>query len=191
MNESNDLRTKRTRRWLQDALRELMKKKPYQKIKIGEIAYQAEVARPTFYLHYTSKDGLLLSVFDDVFLEFRESMQKELLQENVDPPLFGKMIFNCIRKNSTDLLTLLDAGVESMVEKRFKEIIVETCLPIREIEPIKPEAQVLTPYMEDLLASAVFALLKRWVQEGMVIPDETLGLMVANMLKGLREMVRQ
>ena len=113
MNESNDLRSKRTRRWLQDALRALMKKKPYQKIKIGEIANQAEVARPTFYLHYSSKDELLLSVFDDVFSEFRASMHKELERKNINPPLFGTMIFNCIRKNSDDLLTLLDAGVES------------------------------------------------------------------------------
>ncbi|PWQ96487.1 hypothetical protein DKW60_13095 [Leucothrix pacifica] len=190
MESSTDLRVKRTRRWLQDALRELLQEKPYQKIKIGEIVYRAEVARPTFYLHYASKDDLLISVFDDLFSDFREAIEKELRRENIDLPLFGTLIFNCVRKNAQGLRTILDAGVESLVEKRFRVILVDVQQPIKVIEPVATESEILVPYLDDFVASGIFALLKRWVKEDMVIPDETMGLIVANMGKGLREMVK-
>ena len=39
------------------------------KIRVGEITKRAQVSRQTFYLHYESKDELLVSLFDDVFSE--------------------------------------------------------------------------------------------------------------------------
>ena len=38
--QSNDLRVRRTRRWLQDALIELMKEKPFQDIQIKELSWK-------------------------------------------------------------------------------------------------------------------------------------------------------
>jgi AcrR family transcriptional regulator len=67
---SMDLRAQRSRRLLQEALVQLMKEKPFGEIQIREIADRAQVARPTFYLHYHSKEELLLSQVDRVFAEF-------------------------------------------------------------------------------------------------------------------------
>lgn len=46
--------------WMMTALLELLKKKPYTDIRIGEIVNRAQLARCTFYRYYTSKDELLL-----------------------------------------------------------------------------------------------------------------------------------
>ena len=189
MKDSTDLRVKRTRRWLQGALRELMKTKPYQKIKIGEIAYQADVARPTFYLHYYSKDELLLSLFDDLFHDFRVALENELEHENVDLKLFGRLIFTYARQNSEGFLILLESGVDNLVEARFRVIINELTASIRQVEPTTPESADLLPYLDDFMSAGMFAMLKRWIQDGMVIPDETMGWLLTSIAQAVRGMV--
>ena len=189
MKDSTDLRVKRTRRWLQGALRDLMKTKPYSKIKIGEIAQKADVARPTFYLHYSSKDELLVSLFDDLFHDFREALENELAHQNVDLRLFGRLVFNYSRQNAEGFGILLDSGVDNLVEARFRIIILELSTSIRVVDPNRPESDELLPYIDDFIAAGMFAMLKRWLKEGMVIPDETMGLMLSNVAETLRDMV--
>lgn len=189
MKKSTDLRAVRTRRWLQDALRKLLKTKPYQKINIGEIVFKAEVARPTFYLHYSSKDELLMSIFDDLFTDFRDAMGAEIKKGNLDYPLFGRLMFNCARRNFEGLRVLLDAGLDSLVAQQFRVIISETGESIREIEPIVDEANILVPYLDDFISNAMFALLKRWILEDMPIPDDTMGSIIANTAIGIKKML--
>ena len=81
--KKTDLRTLRTQSWLHNALRELMNEKPYEKIRVGEITKRAQVSRQTFYLHYESKDDLLVSLFDDVFVHFRTELRKKLRNPKV------------------------------------------------------------------------------------------------------------
>lgn len=190
MKKSTDLRAKRTRRWLQNALQKLMKTKPYRKITIGEIVHKAEVARPTFYLHYASKDELLMSVFDDFFIDFKEAIERELKRGSFDYFLLGKILFSCTGNNAEGLRILFDAGVDSLVEQRFKAIVRETGQSIRTVEPLPSEADILIPYLDDFASGGFFALLKRWIQEGQSIPHETMGLVVANVAIGLSEMIR-
>ncbi|MFN3730547.1 MAG: TetR/AcrR family transcriptional regulator [Fimbriimonadaceae bacterium] len=53
-----DPRVRRTRRLLEDALRELLGERAYSEISVGEIAERATVNRATFYAHYTDKQDL-------------------------------------------------------------------------------------------------------------------------------------
>ena len=71
-NISTDLRSRRTRKQLQQALGALINEKPFNKIQITEITDRAEVSRPAFYLHFRSKEDLLISHLDIVFDEFHE-----------------------------------------------------------------------------------------------------------------------
>lgn len=57
-----DPRVRRTRRLLQDALRELLREKRFASISVAEIAGRATVNRNTFYAHYPDKFALLGSV---------------------------------------------------------------------------------------------------------------------------------
>ncbi|MFE6734804.1 TetR/AcrR family transcriptional regulator [Microbacterium sp. NPDC057650] len=49
----------RSRRLLADALVELLVRRPFREITVGEIADRAQVARRTFYRHFTAKEDLL------------------------------------------------------------------------------------------------------------------------------------
>ncbi|MEL6269902.1 MAG: TetR family transcriptional regulator, partial [Chloroflexota bacterium] len=56
--ETVDLRIKRSRKFLIEALLTLMKDKPFQKISVRDITEEAMVNRSTFYAHFTDKYDL-------------------------------------------------------------------------------------------------------------------------------------
>ncbi len=60
-----DLRIRRTRSLLSDALVALMQEKSIDKITVQEVLDRATVGRSTFYLHYRDKDDLFLCVLED------------------------------------------------------------------------------------------------------------------------------
>ena len=49
----------RTKIWIADKMKELMKTKPLDKIRVTEICRAAEIERPTFYYHFKDKYDLL------------------------------------------------------------------------------------------------------------------------------------
>ncbi len=49
----------RTKLWIADKMKELMKKKPLDKIRITEICQAAEIERSTFYYHFRDKYELV------------------------------------------------------------------------------------------------------------------------------------
>lgn len=53
-----DRRTARSRELLQAAMKELIRRKAYDRITIEDICHEAKVGRSTFYAHYSSKDDL-------------------------------------------------------------------------------------------------------------------------------------
>ena len=60
-----DLRIRRTRGLLSNALVALMQEKSIDKITVQEVLDRATVGRSTFYLHYRDKDDLFLCVLED------------------------------------------------------------------------------------------------------------------------------
>jgi AcrR family transcriptional regulator len=69
-----DRRVRRTRRALQEALRELMLQKGYDRITVQDILDRADIGRATFYAHFADKDALLMSEFEAM----RESLRGHL-----------------------------------------------------------------------------------------------------------------
>lgn len=62
-----DRRKQRTRQFLRDALMELIVEKGYESISVQDITDRANVARPTFYLHYKDKDELLFTSTQEIY----------------------------------------------------------------------------------------------------------------------------
>src|SRR6266567_7075694 len=93
VNPSNDLRVRRTRKSLQDALIGLMKEKSFQDIQITELTARAQVSRPTFYLHFRSKEELLLSHVDIIFDEFHAEVSREIARGNIDRARLSVLMF--------------------------------------------------------------------------------------------------
>lgn len=65
---------RRTRRALRDALIELIAERAYEKITVQEVLDRADIGRSTFYAHFSDKDALFASCFDDL----RADLEREL-----------------------------------------------------------------------------------------------------------------
>ena len=52
-----------TKQWIADRVREIMKRKPIDKIRVTEICQAAEIQRPTFYYHFKDKYDLVAWMF--------------------------------------------------------------------------------------------------------------------------------
>lgn len=52
-----------TKLWIADTMREIMKRKPIDKIRVTEICKAADIERPTFYYHFKDKYDLVAWMF--------------------------------------------------------------------------------------------------------------------------------
>jgi AcrR family transcriptional regulator len=78
LTQNMDLRIKRTRKLVRDALVELIDERGFDAITVQDIAERAMINRATFYRHFTDKYELLERCMDDVWDE---------LVARLDPPL--------------------------------------------------------------------------------------------------------
>ena len=88
----NDLRVKKTKKGIHEALLRLLMNKPLSQIKITELCKEATINRGTFYFHY--KD------IEDVFSEFFEEIIQDLKASYNEPyKVLGKNNFSIQRLN--------------------------------------------------------------------------------------------
>jgi AcrR family transcriptional regulator len=66
MPNTEDRRVQRTRQLLKDALVALIEQKGYEAVTVQDILDRANLGRSTFYAHYTDKDALLFSTFEQL-----------------------------------------------------------------------------------------------------------------------------
>lgn len=87
MTES-DRRVQRTRQRLRKALIELLGERVYDAITVQDIVDRANVARSTFYLHYSNKDELFLSCHEAIVSGFHSlhSLSRDELLSSETPP---------------------------------------------------------------------------------------------------------
>jgi AcrR family transcriptional regulator len=134
-----DRRVRRTRELLRSALISLIEEKGYERITVQDILDRADVGRSTFYTHFTDKEDLLRSGFE----EFRSSAAAEMYTtvtpaghkvEFLDPML---AVFQHVeehrhrwkplaRKGGADLVVrLLRDSVTELVRAHFRSQLPE------------------------------------------------------------------
>src|SRR5215467_8083756 len=75
-----DLRIRRTHKFLQEAMIDLITEKGFDAITMGDIAERAMINRATFYRHYQDKYDLVAKIFEetaDYLVEHMKPWQKD------------------------------------------------------------------------------------------------------------------
>jgi AcrR family transcriptional regulator len=174
---SNDLRARRTRKWLQDALFELMKEKSFQDIQITELTARAQVSRPAFYLHFRSKEELLLSHVDVIFDEFHAQVLKEIAQGKIDRKRFSIMLFQYWERDTETLRMVIQAGNPDILLDRLKEHVGVILTEVA----AKTRKSATDPRLKELVigfvAGGAYMLLTEWITQKMPFSGEQMGLL--------------
>lgn len=175
-NLSTDLRVRRTRKWLQSALLVLMKEKPFDEIQITEIADRAEVSRPAFYLHFRSKEELLLSHMDGIFDEFITEVGREITSSNLQRKQICILLFQYWAKYADSLQMLMRANIQNVLMQRIRRYVF---VVINEFRRQEQKRLLPTNSIEDLhvdfVAGGAYMLLQKWLEDKMPYPAERMG----------------
>jgi AcrR family transcriptional regulator len=175
--KSNDLRVRRTRKWLQDALIGLMKEKPFQDIQITELTARAQVSRPAFYLHFSSKEELLLSHVDVIFDEFHAEVSREIARGNIDRKRFSIMLFQYWERYAETLRMVIQAENPDILLERLKEYVGV----MMEEVAAKTRRPAIDPRLQELIvgyvAGGAYMLLTQWISNKMPFSAEQMGLL--------------
>ncbi|MFN8448305.1 MAG: helix-turn-helix domain-containing protein [Anaerolineae bacterium] len=111
-----DRRIVRTRRMLRDALMALIAERGFDSISVQDITERADLRRATFYLHYKSKEELLLATLAELF----EGVRQQVEALPPQPALGGKTnleMFVVIYRHIADYRALYRAILEGQGQR--------------------------------------------------------------------------
>ncbi len=167
-----DRRQRKTREAIFNAFIELLSKKDYSRITVGEIIEKADVGRATFYAHFETKDYLLKELCHELFCHLFDEMGENNANH--------RHIFSCdapnsvflhltqhLQKNDNNILKLLSSRNNDLFLQYFKEnlkILVtdRLCLFDSEKSNSLPES-----YRVELISCAFVETVRWWTQNGM------------------------
>lgn len=178
-----DKRVERSRQALMDALIDLMLEQPYTKISVAKICEHSGVARPTFYLHYSSKDDLLRGFIEVMFNSFYQKVYEHLIKSPDTDPIIGEIMFRQWSDNSDLAKLMINAEVESLMLSEFKRYvnrIFEHYIKVHN-PPIKDSS--LLPYVTDFITGATFMVIVRWIKDDFPVDAATMGKLYANLIR--------
>ena len=164
-----DRRVRRTRRSLHEALLALIVEQEYTSITIQGITEKADLNRATFYLHYGSKDELLMAALKTHFEKLVNSFEAEL----DDAPFWESsklelLTFQYVGENAPLYKVLLSERGTDYITHRIINYIAEYGRQ-RLIAEFPPDADISIPLelVAQQVAGSLFALLSWWVQNDM------------------------
>lgn len=122
-NRSTDRRVQRTRRALREALMALMIERGWDEISVQDICEQADIGRSTFYMHFSGKEKLLISGFDDLHRELR-ARQAEVDHRGAGPLLFARGLIEHAYENQRAFRAVVGKRSGHVVQRQFRELVV-------------------------------------------------------------------
>ncbi len=189
-----DRRVRRTRRALGQALLDLLLTHEYDTITIQDVADRADLNRATFYLHYDSKEALLIDALETEFDELVARME----HAPSDVPFWEDrgvelLTFRYVAEHAPLYRVLLSARGTAYIVHRIIDYIAEQYeQELHDCLPGLDEAALPVNVVSRHAAGALYALLSWWVTHDMPHSPEYMAQIVGDLsIDGLRVMVER
>ena len=168
-----DLRIRRTHKFLQEAMIELVTEKGFEAITVGDIAERAMINRATFYRHYQDKYDLVARIFEETVNHLVENMKpfhKETAKSEMgNPPEIWIQFFEHVAEHARLYRALLGKNGSPWFAARVREHIIKIMLeqekmwkrrmkPSQQIEPAMPQELPGTQLSHVLIGTIVWWL---------------------------------
>ena len=174
-----DRRQRKTREAIFNAFTELLSKKGFNQITVGEIIEKADVGRATFYAHSETKDFLLKEFCEELFCHIFDSENdtnnehKHIFDCDTSEPVFLHLLQH-LQKNDNNILTLLSSRNNELFLRYFRsnlEVLVEEHLVLFES---KRDEKIPLPFWENHIVSTFVETICWWINNGMKESPEIL-----------------
>ncbi|MBQ9737436.1 MAG: TetR/AcrR family transcriptional regulator [Clostridia bacterium] len=166
-----DRRQRKTREAIFKAFIELLAKKSFEQITVGEIIDCADVGRATFYAHFETKDFLLKELCEELFCHLFDSM---------DPKKNGhKHIFDCdapdsaflhlfqhLQKNDNNILELLSCKNNELFLQYFKSNLVHLVKSQISLFETRKNSKLPDSFWVSHITSTFVETVRWWVDNG-------------------------
>ena len=167
-----DRRQKKTREAIFKAFTELLTKKHFNNITVGEIIDGANIGRATFYAHFETKDFLLKELCKELFYHIFDSIgeNRERHKHIFDcdaPPSMIEHLFAHIQNNDNKVLSLLACENNELFLKYFKENLKELIQRQAHIFNEKKEEGIPDSYWINHVCATFVETLRWWIENGM------------------------
>lgn len=172
---SDDRRTKRSRRLLKDSLLALMQEKRFKDISARDITEGADLNRGTFYLHYSDTQALLESIEDDIMTEVQKLIDQHKGsvhgEASLEPVLLPVLDY-IEEKHKIIQLMLRNNNASNFLDKLHK-IIYDNSLDYAK-RRFKIEDDTQLNYFLSYVSFGIMGMLREWTGQGMTLPKEQL-----------------
>lgn len=187
LKQSEDRRTRRTRKLLKQGLLELMRERRFADISIRDITERMDMNRGTFYLHYRDTASLLQSIETDMLDEAQALIDAHLAETagGTLRPVF-EPILDFVLANRDTCRALFDNNASSGFVSRLQELIYRNGVNIVRAR-FHPESEDQLAYLLSFIAYGLIGLVKEWFDQDMALPKETLVLSADRLVNGAAE----
>ena len=177
---------------MRQALLSLIRKKDIDKISITEITKQAGVARQTFYLHYETKEELLMDVFDDLFGKtYKEYFETWKINQDEDLRLVRLTEGFLKYKEHAHLISAMaQSGQLGIVEKNTGMIIDWHLHNLMELYHAEIPPQLMSMFVQ-YFTGAFMAIVIQWIGSGMEVTPRTLAVIYTRLSGKMYEYIFQ
>ena len=180
-----DRRRERTRRQLGDALVSLILERGYDVIRIEDISERADLGRATFYLHFHSKDELLIETLERVYDELVAQIRAqpiEALQTNGVMP--ATIAFQHAADNRDLYRVMLRSQSTNVISTRLRVYLAERVheqmtllLSLFGIESTPTSPIIVSHY----IASSLLGLITWWLESESPLSADEMAALVHKM----------
>ena len=170
MDKSMNPSSRRSRRYITEALLGIMLEKPFGKISITEITEKADVVRRTFYRNFESKEDVIETYIYSMFLNLNEQLMKLPDLNAYDT---AKLYFEYMEKHKVFLKLLEENDLFIIVLKVLEDHIDEFNRKFKgdRIEDYDPK---FLEYISLFKVAGMWRILKKWLNDGMQETPEQL-----------------
>ncbi len=168
--EHADLRVRRTRKLLWDALMAELSERAFEEITVKDICERAMVHRTTFYKHYADKYALLeqgMRQMYDALVAAEVHAPPSAFSRDHPPPYFIHLFEHVAQHQQFYRLMLCGEGV-GRFQQLVKGYIADVAeAKVRELPPTKQPLAVPLAMHVQFVAGAVLSLLAWWLEHDM------------------------
>ena len=179
MEKFMDRRQKKTREAIFAAFGELLSKKDFAKITVGEIIERADVGRATFYAHFETKDSLLQELCGELFCHVFDSLHRErgghrhIFECDAPDSVFLHLILH-LQRNDNNILDLLASRNNELFLRYFKENLKELVSDQLHLFESERTKELPRDFMINHISATFVETVKWWLANGMKESPQTI-----------------